>query len=334
VIVELDEQLFTEELADDALLLTILSFGKDGRFGIKTQPAFQRGASRPSNEWITRQSPNAAETAKRGFERGVRWKSYKLPEGREEPYVILEPREDSEWPTSFDKGPARLPLNPASQVFLSRRLELLLENRRSDGAFLRKVVPHWCVKRWERATRLEWLEETHCGGITEMRVVIEQIVAPDNHRRLRTWALFDCDGKEIGDESDQAKAVRMSCEDHEIPYHELRRRMIENYIPEPVMRSWANRIDSEICSETNKNKHLKAAADRLKEVEHYWSLPQKERHYYSLKRLGNIGQKNMGFEKVAQVWLDDDVKIMEKDLVADDWEDERTAIFQSLFASL
>ena len=154
MIVTLDETLFAPELADDVHLIGLIAGGR-----IQTV-----------------------------LEEGLKAPQYALPEGFPEPNIVVVNRVAPAWPDDPAQMPARLPLLVALEL-LQRPLRLLLENGRNDWAFLEKVVPKAWKKLWGRAVEKRWLEEQNAGGITEMKQIIEQQLAGDPVRRLRTWAM-------------------------------------------------------------------------------------------------------------------------------------------------
>jgi len=225
MIVVLDDQLFSPDHAKDVALLRIIEEGARGRFAVRTRPAFRPNEKRPANQWIARQSENAAETARQGLARGLRRQSHQWPPGRREPEVVLEVREQPSWPTSFDDTKARLPLDDDAIALLQHSLRLLLENGRSDWGFLNKTMPMNWRKRWRWLVKQRWIEAEHAGGITEMRQILDQEIAGDAVRRLRTWALFDSDAEAPGQPSVESQKTKGACERHGVPFHQLERRI-------------------------------------------------------------------------------------------------------------
>jgi hypothetical protein len=330
MIVELSILLFSEA-SDDALLLEILRLGMHGRFGVKTRPAFKKDADGPVNQWIARQSRNAAETATSSLERGVTWKSYQWPTGRQEPRVIIEPREQPDWPRSFDEGPARLPLGTDADLLLHRPLRLKLENEINDQHFLHRSVPSMWRKRWERACKHQWIEPEQGGGISEIRRILAEEVVKHTIRRLRLWVMFDSDGTKPGDVHEEAQRTRTTCEEIGVPHHMLERRMIENYIPERAMRAWVAKAQ-EVARASASAKVSDEARRLTQAIDDYWALPPEERHFQGLKAHDKFGKK-YEIGGLADIWRGD-YNINEQDLVADGWDAERSALFFSLFASL
>jgi hypothetical protein len=337
MIVILDDMLFLREHADDALLLAILRQGSQGRFAVRTRPAFHREGERPANIWIELQSENAADTAHRGFERGLRWKTYQWPDERSEPEVILEIRKKPSWPRSLDTSPARLPLGDDANDFLNRPLCLLVEDKLSDMGFLGKTLPQLWRNKWQRAVKRRWLEPEHGGGLTNMRRIIEEDVAHDTIRRLRLWALFDSDAVSPGKPSDASRLTKEACTALGLPFHQLERRMIENYIPQRAMRDWATKVAYALKASSDKKRHHERANKLLQRVDEYWALAPEQRHHQHLKdllaELVDKPAKDRGFSGPADVWRGDG-DIDESDFLDDEWEQERTTLFRSLFGSL
>lgn len=336
MIVTLDAALFAPEAADDIALIGVISRGHQ-RYKVQTWPAYRsrRDPLRAAvvHRWLEAQSPRVRERLHVVLEEGLKAPQYMLTGGARESCIIIEHREAPEWPDDLVQKPARLPLT-AAQELLERPLHLLLENGRNDWAFLAKVVPtHWKA-RWERAVANRWLEQQNGGGITEMRRIAEEQLAMDHVRRLRTWAMFDSDGRHVGDASTQSEDTRKACEDWCIAYHRLRRRAIENYIPREVLYDWAWR------------RHPRAVQqEMLARVRAYCALAgDEDRHYFDMKA---------GFHKeLAQhVWSDDEkddkgfpvvYAVREVDLERDGFgsnerdeaPSERVELFQSLFSRL
>lgn len=334
MIVVLADQLFLEAHAEDELLLVILRQGRQGRFAVKTRPAFTNGGDRPANAWIARQRENLAEKATLGFQRGLSHKAYQWPKGRREPEVILEVRDTASWPLSFDDGPARLPLDDEAEILLVRSLRLKLENEISDWSFLQRTLPPMWKNRWSQAVKHRWIEEEQGGGITEIGRIVSKKIAHDRIRGLRLWAMFDSDASKAGELPQATRRTRDACEEQGVPFHMLERRKIENYLPEGVMRAWARDAVTRVNRDTNKQKPRATAVALEAAIDRYWSLPPDKRHFEELKvnahqKLG----KNFQFGHLADIWGSDRV-ITEHDLTNDGWGAEREALFLSLFASL
>ena len=112
------------------------------------------------------------------------------------------------------------------------QMVILVENRNSDGAFLKRVVAeldkplhqHW--HRWGYPIRLDSV-----GGIGEMPMEV-------NHRadrlpyRPRLIVIVDSDRKAPNDrESQSARSIRQTCETRGVACWVLAKRAAENYLP-------------------------------------------------------------------------------------------------------
>jgi hypothetical protein len=322
MIVTLEDELFKPDVADDADLVELICNGQR-RYKVQTRPAYRPQEKRPVNAWLSNHSLKLQEKIKIVLEEGLRAPEYAFQSGAREPHIVVERQGSPEWPDSFDQGPARLPL-PLAKAFVLRPLRLLLENGRNDWSFLNKVVPPSWKARWDLAISKGWIEEHNGGGISEMRRIIEERLAMDHVRRLRTWAMFDSDGERAGDASKDSKDTRAACEDWSIAFHPLRRRAIENYIPRETLKDWVLR------------RHHKSTRDEmLARLRAYCKLPTDEqRHYFDMKK---------GFhEQIAQhVWSDAEKSgdgthkvyaIAEAALLGDGFGPERDQLFQSLFS--
>jgi len=130
MIVHLAKDLFRNEISDDTLLLEIFAGGRDGRFAIRVEGWPTRESIEVLERWLDEQSKNSQETVLLSIKRGQKHKQYVLPQGRREPVICIEVREQEEWPKSFDDGPARLPLSDVTRQLLRRPLGVLVENDR------------------------------------------------------------------------------------------------------------------------------------------------------------------------------------------------------------
>lgn len=348
MIVVLDEALFSVQDTDDFSLAEILG-GNPGRYKVWTRPAYRPNAETAVHRWLERQSMKIRERARLVLEHGLKEPEYRLDDGGREPRVIIEPSIAPQWPKRFDREPAKLPLTEALDL-LRQPLRLLLENGRNDWGFLSKIVPTEWQARWTRAVDRRWLEPENGGGLDEMLNIVQQKLADDDIRRLRTWAMFDCDGRSAGDESAKAKRTREACEYWGIAHHKLQRRAIENYIPNEVLFDWVRRRPKKT------DRDRKYACARA-----YEAMSEPQRYYFNLKEgfkgdeesnqgiseiyddppVDLTGPLRGGFHKeIAQeIWGDNpyDGKsygIREEALEKNGFGPERAQIFQSIFSRL
>ncbi|RYG88909.1 MAG: hypothetical protein EON59_02995 [Alphaproteobacteria bacterium] len=123
---------------------------------------------------------------------------------------------------------------------IDQPFQILLENARYDRAFLLAMAgPAYrpLLERLETEGRLAFWG---VGGLSELRLVVEQRVALRPGRRLSHWALFDSDAAAPGHVSDEARRAAASCRAVSIPFHRLERRAIENYVPMGALYDWAD----------------------------------------------------------------------------------------------
>jgi hypothetical protein len=122
-------------------------------------------------------------------------------------------------------------------------LRIVLENRYSDGAFLKFMLPEPLREKFERALDRHWLELEQGGGIEEIKKRVENL-HPENVEYSRVYVVFDRDAIFPGNPSEISSEICQICEKKSIPYHRLERRAIENYFPKDALRQWAFGNDS------------------------------------------------------------------------------------------
>lgn len=159
----------------------------------------------------------------------------------------------------------QLPCDRAA-AFALRPLGILLEDRRSDRAFLLATAP----KRWrlvlERALRDGAIEFLNGGGLGNMLHQIRE--HRDAETAARLWAIFDGDGDARGAPSRDSERLREACaslRDHGLGHHQLRCRSIENYLPIELLKMWASvagkgaasKVDRIAALEQHERDHLR-----------------------------------------------------------------------------
>ena len=115
-------------------------------------------------------------------------------------------------------------------------LVILVENRNSDGAFIRRVVTeldrslHGLWKRDGQPIRF-----VSAGGHGEMPLEVEERTRGTSYRP-RLVAVIDSDRKGPGStESQSARRLRKTCEDHGLSCWVLAKREAENYLPRVLL---------------------------------------------------------------------------------------------------
>lgn len=155
-------------------------------------------------------------------------------EAREPAYhaVVLEDRTDPAW----SRPPPRLPVGVAVR-YLLRPYRILLENNRSDRAFLRCVVPKTIREALDQREENGGLEYEHGGGADQLPRV-EGLDASRGDAMLYS-VMFDSDGLRPSMRSGAAAKLALACEGRALHHHVLVRRMIENYLPNESLKRWA-----------------------------------------------------------------------------------------------
>ena len=115
-------------------------------------------------------------------------------------------------------------------------LVILVENRNSDGAFVRRVVTeldkslHGLWKRDGQPIRFDSV-----GGADQMPQEVENRAEAAPYRP-RLVAVIDSDRKGPGDsESKNARRLRKTCEEQDVPCWVLAKREAENYLPRVLL---------------------------------------------------------------------------------------------------
>lgn len=155
---------------------------------------------------------------------------------------------NSRWISHFDCASCR----PADLTrFYSLRLVIVVENVATDGLFLRLIA------RKLRPRLQPFFEGPNpridlrqAGGIGEVAKEIARVSAihqqarPDGTAPLQVLALVDSDARRAGEMSKAARAVEAAAQAAGAASHVLRKRTIENYIPDDALRIYgAQRAD-------------------------------------------------------------------------------------------
>ncbi len=165
------------------------------------------------------------------------------------------------------------------QVFPIRRglqlleipLKVVLENRYSDGAFLRFMVSGRFSNLFNKAVKNHWLELEQGGGVEEIVKRIRHL-SRDHIESSRVLPVFDSDSIFPQDSSSVVKELCEMCIEEEITFHRLRRRAIENYFPKEAVRQWAWN-----CSESKQER-------RVPLFEVFLEMTDTQRAHYNFKK--------------------------------------------------
>ncbi len=189
----------------------------------------------------------------------------------------------SDWTST----PIRLNVADATRL-VDLPFTILLENARYDRAFLLAMAAPSYRPLLERLEKDGLLRFHGVGGLTELRLVVEQQISHRPDRRLTHWALFDGDAPAPGFASKDASDAAATCHSAELPFHRLQRRAIENYVPRGALADWAE------------DKRLSADKRRTR-VSALFSLATDQRHHYHFKSGFNIQMTPEGEALYANV---------------------------------
>jgi hypothetical protein len=167
------------------------------------------------------------------------------------PLIWVEDRQASDWPSAHLSIPDAVHL-------LATPLELLVENERADGHFLRRLARPHQRALFDLALQRGALRLRHGGGLTELKKVVEAFCASPGleaaererrARRLRTFVVIDKDAdredatlpSKVSEEVRSLLAEDTHGDPWPIGHHQLRRRHIESYVPSTLLEAWAQK---------------------------------------------------------------------------------------------
>jgi hypothetical protein len=188
---------------------------------------------------------------------------------------------------SLSELPDQRYFSPTSaKTILDCPLMLLVENSENDSKFFNAIVRSYDSNdEFRDAFSKKWWGYEHAGGMTQFPVRIRQIIEklPPGAIGLRLFVLLDSDLKakkvQGNPHKQEIENVITLCESNGIPYHILKKREIENYLPNELLQL---RIP-----ET----HQKTVAELLK-------LNEEQRDYYDLEK--GFSRKNPGIFDAIQ----------------------------------
>jgi hypothetical protein len=263
MLVTLEQDLFRKP--DSLALYSIFRLGLEGRHVILTDPVYLADAEGPLSAWLSSLPPDEG-----GLVKGV------LDDGIERAAAAsatrLGVRIGTLQTSDFDPATLRVNLDDGLQL-LRAPLTVLVENRRSDGTFLRALLTKETRSAWERAEAQGWLTIESTGGIDEsVKRLEEGHDKPLLH--LRWWVLCDRDSNTpqgLSYQSAKVEEWRMKSLAGPVPYGPLKRRMSESYLPLPALDLWVEA------------KQGPEKTDRRKRVAAFKQMPQSLRILYHMK---------------------------------------------------
>lgn len=326
----LKAEVFACQEINQVELISLITLGFDGRHLIQVEPP---DADELSN-WLDKQSNQIRDECEWVFESG-----YSLDRdeyGQLSAFTIQVAHVDK--PQWLQKIPV-LPLKIALK-FLSQDFIIFVENRRNDSAFLRATATGWRKDKLEELLNNGWVKFEGGGGIGEILKWIEEI-ANIPEKCQRSFALFDGDALKPNEPSQQSNEVVTACKKIKIPYHQLKRRAIENYLPFAALSAWMGMAVHQKIQGVSKKQLLNA----------FKQLSSEQRHHFNMKK-GFKGDENKklgdfyddipnevkkilerGFgEDIAELFKEQQFKIQEDWLLKDNLTDELNPMLEKLLS--
>lgn len=235
------------------------------------------------DSWVAEHHRSLRSSFERIFARG------RSPEAlRRPPSITLEvsnEKDESIDPSESEHLKAVAHLTRAKNL-VREPLSLWLENDKHDAAFLRTIAPIGQYREWlDGARERGWITYRHGGG-SDLGPTLEAL---DPWERLRAWAMCDSDTWEPDVLSRQVEKFRGASDARfgdpgghrpAVPLRVLHRRAIENYLPLPGLRYWANDRRGTRQEQRKARVAFVAAVERLDG----YVAPFNLRHYYHMER--------------------------------------------------
>ncbi|GAB4517219.1 MAG: hypothetical protein Tsb0020_35840 [Haliangiales bacterium] len=256
--------------ADSPALFEIFALAFDERHVIVTRPPYaEDDTCQPINPWLGRLPSRLQAQLRQVLAQGLVIAA-DLPSDISTCYVGYEPLQ---W------ARARLSCEDAARL-LRTPLRLLLENRRNDLTFLRRLAPPDHRRVLDEALAKGWID-VHGGGLGEVKKLLEELLTapaedlPARIFRLRLWVMFDrdshpADRRAPSPETDTIVQLCQTQRDDPWPlsFHRLARRSIENYLPRKLLEAWADEATGR--QKTERHKRVAALAQLARDQPKAW----------------------------------------------------------------
>ncbi|CAK8718268.1 TIR domain-containing protein [Candidatus Electrothrix aarhusensis] len=205
------------------------------------------------------------------------------------------------WVVSFE--PAADVLTPqAAACFFTQPLYVFVENRYSDGLFIETVLKYLAPKRLlnflQDCQNRPWKCDS-VGGTGQLPKLIRNHADEMADKNLPPHAVVftDSDSRFPGHVSKKAKEIKEACDDYDVTCLILSKRSIENYIPDEILRAWAQETDN------------KPARSRIEVI---CRLTEEQRDHLAIKKTFRPQEFNLQEQALFATIHDDDIKIMRK----------------------
>lgn len=269
-----------------------------------SDPIYTGNAKDPVEHWLGPLPPVMADTARLMLEEGPVLAAT-IPTRTT---VVVRQKEH---PPSLTWPHLQLPYSRAA-AFVLRPLGILVEDRRSDRAFLRAAAPtRWRVAL-DRAVEVGAAEFLNGGGLGNMMHRVREHI--DAEMAARLWVLFDSDAEVAGAPSANSERLRVLCDErraHGLGYHQLICRAIENYLPVELLKTWSAFV----------------GGDAPSRVDNIAALGQGERNHIPLKKI-------LSNKLVSDILIDRQLTIDESWLRRNGHEDEIRGLVESIVAHI
>lgn len=245
----IEQTVFDEVGETSALpLLEFFALASDERHTLLTKPLYSEDETgQPLARWLARFPKPLKKLCESVLMQGQDRASTEPPDTAQCRVVARGP---SDWKRS------RLCIADALRL-LRTPLRLLLENRRNDYEFLLRLAPPARREELQQAVADGWIEIAQGGGLGEIKKLLKELItAPAGDlrarvERLRLWVMFDRDSdpEDRSEPSPTSKETAALCgksqtetgDPWSLPFVQLSRRSVENYIPIRLLERWADR---------------------------------------------------------------------------------------------
>lgn len=132
-----------------------------------------------------------------------------------------------------------------AKILFNQPFILILENNLNDGFFIDQIITVFRKKGKviRKHKKNNWLRFGNAGGAANIRNFIEgekknyNHLPKENYKYLKCFVLVDSDKKHPTDFKPERDALYKYLAENNIPFHELTKREIENYMPSDIIES-------------------------------------------------------------------------------------------------